>query len=413
MIVGLTAAELRAIRAPIASARTLPARAFTSDDFFALERERVFHRHWAALCFAHTVAEPGDLRPVMLMGVPLLIVRGADRALRVFHNICPYDGCLAALKDQRGAAHIETYYHGWRYALDGALLQAPWWDGTPDGSLAALKGRPTDLVEVPSAVRFGVLFVDLGGRAGSIDLHLAPLRRLLAAFDMEALEPVEDDDGPTARTGRTVKANWKTYLENAAINILHEGFTHESYRASPDVPRAKDGKRAFFTRLEGALIAFGFEMEAVGTTYGVDTTPHLGRHTQPTQGFFITLYPNLVMPVRPTMMRANICLPEAPGFTRILHCGLFPPKARAHADFPAFHERLVKSYRRVYAEDQAAIEAVQAARRSPVYTQQYFAPFWDDLHHRLTRLVADDVAKAAPRPKTSRRRRINKRRRRG
>ena len=46
-----------------------------------------------------------------------------------------------------------------------------------------------------------------------------------------------------------------------------------------------------------------------------------------------------------------------------------------------------------------AVSGLPLARRSPVYTQQYFAPFWDDLHHRLTRLVADDVARKPPRPK--------------
>ncbi len=401
---GLTSAELAAIRAPIAKARTLPPRAFHTDEFFALERDRIFHRHWAALCFAHAVPNAGDARPLAFMGIPLVVVRGDDGRARVFHNICPYDGSLAVRKEVRAGRALETYYHGWRYDLRGKLIAAPWWDGTPEGSLAALAGRPVDLIEVRAEERLGIVFVDLGGRAGDIDAHLAPLRRILSAFDLDGLSPVEDDEGPTARTGRMLKTNWKTYLENAAINILHEAFTHESYRKSPDVPRAKDGKPTFFTDLDGPLIAFGFDMATVGTTYGVERTPHLGRATAPTQGFFITYYPNLVMPVRPTMMRMNICLPEAPGWTRILHCGFFPPRAVAHADFKAFHENLVRGYRQVYAEDQVAVEAVQATRRSPAAAAQYYAPFWDALYHRLNRLIADDVAKPARRARKARKR---------
>ena len=47
---------------------------------------------------------------------------------------------------------------------------------------------------------------------------------------------------------------------DAAINVLHESFTHEAYRRSPDIPRVRDGKKTFFTACEGPLLAFGFRM---------------------------------------------------------------------------------------------------------------------------------------------------------
>ncbi len=37
------------------------------------------------------------------------------------------------------------------------------------------------------------------------------------------------------------------------------------------------------------------------------------------------------------------------------------------------------------------IEAVQSARRSPVWRQHYYAPFWDRLHHRFNQLVMEDM----------------------
>ena len=84
-----------------------------------------------------------------------------------------------------------------------------------------------DLVEIRSERRLGMLFVDLGGQAGKLDDHLAPMYRLLDEYTLDRAVPVEDDD-VLARAGRTVDANWKTYLENASVNILHEGFTHEA-----------------------------------------------------------------------------------------------------------------------------------------------------------------------------------------
>ena len=393
----LTREELESIRAPIERALTLPARAFTSRAFFDLEVERIFHRHWMALAFERTLPEPGDMRPIELFGQPIVLVRGDDGTLRAFHNMCPYDGCLAVRGEQRGAREIEVYYHGWRYDLRGRLLAAPYWDGTPAGGPAGLEGREADLVEIRSECRLGLLFVDLGGQAGSLDRHLEPLYRLLDEYDLDRAVPVEDDD-VLARTGRTVEANWKSYIENAAINILHEGFTHEAYRRSPDVPRARDGERTFFTVREGPLLAFGFRMSDVPNTYASGgNTPHLGRSGPPSRGYFVTLYPNIAMPIRVNMFRLGVCLPEAPGRSRILQCGNFHPDAAASADFAAYHRGLAERYERVYDEDRIAIEAVQRARASPVWRQHFYAPFWDELHYGFDNLVAADLSSGAVR----------------
>ena len=392
--VELTREELASIRAPIERALTLPARAFTSPSFFDLEVERIFNRRWMALAFEGTLPEPGDMRPLELFGQPLALVRGDDGVLRAFHNVCPYDGCLAVRSEQRGAREIEVYYHGWRYDLRGRLLAAPYWDGTPAGDPACLRGRDADLVEIRSECRLGMLFVDLGGRAGKLDDTLAPMYRLLDEYALDRAVPVEDDN-VLARAGRTVDANWKTYLENASINILHEGFTHEAYRRSPDMPRVRGGERNFFTVRDGPLLAFGFRMSDVPNTYALGgDTPHLGRSpsTPPGKGYFVTLYPNIAMPIRVNMFRLGICLPEAPGRSRILQCGNFHPDAAASGDFAAYHRGLAERYARVYDEDRIAIEAVQRARTSPVWRQHFYAPFWDELHYGLDNLVADDLS---------------------
>ena len=388
----LSPEELQSIGAPIEQALTLPARAFTSRAFFDLEVERIFHRRWMALAFEGTLPRPGDMRAIELFGRPLVLVRGDDGTLRAFHNICPYDGCLAVREEQRGAAEIEVYYHGWRYDLRGRLLAAPYWGGRPAGDPSGLEGRRADLVEIRSECRLGLLFVDLGGGAGRLEDHLAPLYRLLDEYDLDRAAPVEDDD-VLARTGRTVEANWKSYIENAAINILPEGFTHEAYRRSPDVPRVREGEKTFFTVREGPLLAFGFRMSDVPNTYASGgNTPHLGRSGPPSRGYFVTLYPNIAMPIRVNMFRLGICLPEAPDRTRILQCGNFHPEATESADFAEYHRGLVERYDKVYDEDRIAIEAVQRARSSPVWRQHYYAPFWDELHYGLSNLVADDVS---------------------
>ena len=390
----LSQTEFDTITAPIEQALTLPSRAYYSDEFFALEVERVFHRHWMALGFETTLPEPGDMRPVELFGMALVVIRGDDRVLRVFHNVCPYDGCMAVRYAQRGAKDIEVYYHGWRYDLRGRLQAIPYWDGDPRAKLTALEGRDGNLVEIRAATRLGILFVDLGGGAGDIDDHLAPLNSLLSEYNTQSLTAVEDDD-QLARDGLSLDTNWKTYLENTAINILHESFTHEAYRVSPEVPRVRDGKRTFEITTEGPLMAFGFKLADFARTYqfGGDT-PHLGltQAAPPIRGFFITLYPNLAMPVRYNMMRFGICLPTSPDATTLLQCGQFHRDAVSHPQFGDYHQGLVKRYAQVFDEDRIAVEAVQKGRRSPVWQQHFYAPFWDHLHYYFNKLIAADMS---------------------
>ena len=42
-------------------------------------------------------------------------------------------------------------------------------------------------------------------------------------------------------------------------------------------------------------------------------------------------------------------------------------------------------------EDRRICEAVQRARKSPVYDQKFYAPFWDSMHHRLNQIILDDL----------------------
>ena len=91
---------------PIETAMTPLACAYRSAEWFELERERIFRRHWMGVLFACQVPNPGDVLPFEFLDMPLLAVRGDDGKLRVFHNICPYDGCLVATRPIEGAVWI-------------------------------------------------------------------------------------------------------------------------------------------------------------------------------------------------------------------------------------------------------------------------------------------------------------------
>jgi len=70
--------------------------AYTSQDYFDLEVERVFARIWVAVGFASSLSTPGDAQPLRIFGFPLLLLRDEKGALRVFHNSEPRNAPLRA-----------------------------------------------------------------------------------------------------------------------------------------------------------------------------------------------------------------------------------------------------------------------------------------------------------------------------
>src|SRR6266566_4592921 len=82
----------RLSRLPVSLATTLIPDAYTSPDFYELERERIFATSWVAAGCTSELAEPGDALVVEVGGSSVIVVRGPDGAVRAFHNVCRHRG---------------------------------------------------------------------------------------------------------------------------------------------------------------------------------------------------------------------------------------------------------------------------------------------------------------------------------
>jgi len=380
------------MRAPLAKAKTLPSVAFTSAEFFELERDRIFSRHWSALCFEQQAAQPGDLLPLEFCGMPLLLVRDEEGVLRVFHNIVPYDGCLAVIEPQQAQAEITTPYHGWRYDLCGKLLEIPFWTGIESGDLSALGERCGELIEISSHIELGMVLIDLSGSAGTVDPQLDPLRKLLTEYHSEALDIGRDENGDPLIDTEDLATNWKTHYENWALNVLHEAFTHEIYAESPQIPRVNtDGEKTYVEHIDGGFMALVYREQDFAETYQLEDLPFptigLDPAVAPEHSFIGSLFPNVHMAVFPTFIHLIIALPVSAGQTRTLRAQFYAPEAAADAD--CLEDRLVvmADFQQAGLEDGRITEAVQQARKSPVCQQQFYSPFWDNMHYTFSNIV--------------------------
>ncbi|MEO7134289.1 MAG: Rieske (2Fe-2S) protein, partial [Vicinamibacterales bacterium] len=136
---------------------TLPARAYTDAEWFGLEMDRVFARMWVAAGRATQLPRAGAFIRRDVAGASVLIVRGAEGAIRAFYNVCRHRGTRLCTENEgwfRGS--IQCPYHAWTYALDGHLVAAPQMD-----EVAGFDRGDYPLREVACEVWDGHIFVNL------------------------------------------------------------------------------------------------------------------------------------------------------------------------------------------------------------------------------------------------------------
>ncbi|HYN24572.1 MAG TPA: Rieske 2Fe-2S domain-containing protein, partial [Pyrinomonadaceae bacterium] len=74
--------------APLEEALTIPAKWYTDQTLYNLELQTVFANSWQLAGRVDQVREPGHYVPSDIAGEPIVVVRGTDRVLRAFFNVC-------------------------------------------------------------------------------------------------------------------------------------------------------------------------------------------------------------------------------------------------------------------------------------------------------------------------------------
>lgn len=388
----LTAEEVASVRAPIETALTLPNRAYVSADFYAAEVENIYMKRWVAACFECDLPNDGDAYPFFLCGVPLVALNTSG-AIRVFHNVCPYDGCPFLLEPSTGLRALVSPYHGWTYDFDGRLVGAPYWDGNKNADLKAIRRHAVDLAPVECATFMGTVFVKLGGNAQSLDAYVEPIKRRFSEYDLDCVVVGSNASGAPLITPCERRTNWKTFFENSAINILHENFVHDLYAVSPEIPRIKsDGVPAFTALRDRELFALVFDQEDVQNTYPDLGLPHIGRNgAPPTTECFGTHYPNFYFSFAPTHIEIAYALPDGPDHVSVRQTILYHKEVAKSASALKMRRLLSGAFDGASIEDGRIVEAVHAARRSPAFGQKFYSPFWDTLHYEFNKLIIEDL----------------------
>jgi choline monooxygenase len=375
--------SLSKVDGPIAAAAGLPNFAYTTDWFFAIEREAVFKPHWCCAGFASDVPEPGNVRPFSFLGLPLLMVRAED-GIRVFHNVCSHRGATLVEEACKVRGTLRCPYHSWAYDLRGKLRATPSIGGPQVNSLSGFVKADHNLKEVRSAVWHDLVFLNLSGDAPTFDEFIRPLESRWGNYDISLFQRPSHDSSFELK----IAANWKLAVEN----------TSESYH----LPWVHPGLNSA-SRLEDHYHIVGgdsycgqgtnaYAYQSAGSR-GLPRLPGIAAEAAG-QAEYITLFPNVQIGVHADQLFHIIIEPVSPNCTieRIAFYYLEP--AANSPEFAAFRTENIAWWRNVFSEDMSIIERLQRGRSSPAFRGGCFSSIMDVPTHHFHKWVARHSAGA-------------------
>lgn len=369
---------------PTGESPGLPADAYHGDAFFRLERQRLFAHQWFALGLAGDVPNPGDILPVSsASGRPLLMVRGEDGNLRVFHNYCRHRGMRLVDETRSGQQRIVCPYHAWCYDLSGALVRRPHY-----GGFGIHEHDPRDgpgLDPVRSAVWNQVVFVNLDPEAPDFEQAIAPLDRRWAYYDFSRLVH-------GASLSFEVPANWKLAVENF-IDIYHVPYVHpalNSYLPMQEHYFVKEGEHV----VGQGSAAYAPRDEGAGR---LPEFPDLNAEQAATIEA-LSVFPNLLVTVFSDNLRFILIEPTGPGTCRERVEIFFAGEAALAPALAAERETVVARFPAFNREDVDLVGRLQQSFESAAFERAHFSEFFDANVHHFQRMVAHACAPRAGDP---------------
>ena len=177
---------------------------YTDPGIFEEDIERIVSRQWLFVDHVSAIPESGDVVTYEIAGESIILVRGRDREIRAFFNVCRHRGSRIVLKERDRLRTLTCPYHAWTWDLEGGLVRAR---QMPDGF------RPEDwpLHACRTVIYHGLIFICLAGEDDPDVVEFEVLARDLEPYvERHRL----DSARIAARKEYPTPGNWKLAVEN-------------------------------------------------------------------------------------------------------------------------------------------------------------------------------------------------------
>lgn len=280
---------------------------YRDPQIFAEERTKIFGKLWTIAAHESELPNPYDFRTYDYAGTPLVLVRGGDRKIRTFVNVCSHRGAKLVNEPSGNAKTFVCFYHFWTYDSEGTCVAIPKGEAYAGTGLDQSK---CGLREVRTEVRSGLVFVNLDDNPPDIDGFLAgALDTFNATMGTGELEVFHFQRS-------VIRANWKAWVEtnmDAYHTIMHvvlrktQVDSTRTIAVYPNGHISTDGVKAAYTKYKG----WGDRSGSMALPGTAADDLRVG-----------DLFPNACIIIRGTVMRIDVLSPISPHETAVESRGL-------------------------------------------------------------------------------------------
>ena len=196
-------------------------------EHYAIERDKVFRRAWLPIGNVDDLKEKGSyfVYEVPTFKASLLVVRGQDDQVRVFHNACRHRG-NKLVRSGAGQGHsFRCNFHGWAFSTEGDLRIV-----TDERMFDGIAKEEYGLVPVHSAVWGKLIFVNFASEPSE------SLEQWLGTEFFDTYGGYWDLHTKIASYAIEINCNW-----HLAVNAFTEG-SHTLYLHANTVRDYQGGK---------------------------------------------------------------------------------------------------------------------------------------------------------------------------
>ena len=381
--------KIESAKNSINEANGLPNECYLNDEYFKIERERVFFNNWIVVGVSSSVPEIGDAKPFDLMGVPLLILRDKNNKIRVFHNVCSHRGMILVNEECKLKNTIRCPYHSWSYNFDGELIATPHVGGMNIHEADGFIKSKSNLKEVSTHVWMDLIFININKNKKNFEESIHPLEQQWSKFiskeDQKLIRHAKD----FGYFNMEVQSNWKLAIENYCESY-HLPWVH------PELNRVSNLKDHY--HIEDISETFSGQgsnkySQQFDGNKKLSTFPNWPNDLYQNSEY-VSLFPNVMLGIHVDHFYAFWLEPLSNKNTREHFEMYYVGDESASSDeYKEIRKKNFAFWQEVMNEDVGVIEGMQKGRSSPAYNGGNFSPVMDTPTLMFHKWVATNLTK--------------------
>jgi choline monooxygenase len=351
--------------APLSEASTIPSAWYTDPRVLDLEGQTVFSHAWQVAGRVEQLDRPGQFVTCeTAAGEPIVLVRGSDQVLRGFFNVCRHHAAAVVSAADGSASHLRCPYHGWTYALDGALK------GTPDFvGVCNFDRSAHGLVPIEIGVWEKWVFARVAGSGTSLDDFVgSDLKARFPSQDIAGLQWME-------RRSYTVDCNWKVFVDNYLDGGYHVPHLHKGLDSVLDYRTYTIENGSRFCLQSSSMVTTGADARTGAVRTG-------------DRAFYLWLYPNFMINCYAGAMDTNLVIPRGPDRTDVIFDYYFADVSEAAR---SRNLESIAVSEQIQDEDVAVCASVQRGLHSRAYEAGRLSVRREAGEHLFHQLLYDDL----------------------